>query len=42
MDEVVAPSEYDWNLLDIVEQLIELVNDLRGRVTILEREVFNG
>lgn len=36
------PSEFDLDLLYLLEQTVEKLVTLQGRVKILEREIFNG
>ena len=36
------PSEFDEDLLKLCHEIIKAVNDLRGRVLVLEGAVFNG
>lgn len=40
-EEIQEPSQYDIDLLNLTEEIINVVNDLRGRVLILERQVFD-
>jgi hypothetical protein len=35
------PSEFDWDMMNLAEQIIQALNDLRLRVAFLERMMLN-
>lgn len=38
--ELEEPSDFDFELLKLTGQLVDAINDLRGRIRVLEGKVF--